>query len=148
MDVRERVAIKTALGKFVKESLDADKAELKEQMAGFDSEKVPLKVSGQKVGTATMVPGRVKATVTDTRTFLEWCLENGAVPNVTVPIDWYKDGSWLTADGANLVTRDGEVVPGVFVEEGEPYLMVRDCKLEAVRPLLGAGAVDALLLEG
>jgi hypothetical protein len=82
---------------------------------------------GTKLGAVTVACGDPKARVTDDLVFLAWVIDRYPSEIVQQVRDAFtkKLLDAATAAGAPVDALTGEVVPGVEMVDGEPYLMVR-----------------------
>ena len=134
MEAKERLPILAAFKKAVNAAYDAAKEELEQGMDAGDRK--TLTVNGEKSGSASLTEGRNKVSVHDPKALKEWCEDNGILYTISLPSSYWGKGGFLTIDGNNLVTSDGEIVPGVYVEKGEPYLSIKGCEPEKVLPMV------------
>lgn len=151
MDVKERLPILAALKKAVSAAYDAAKDELESSMDMGDRK--TLFTNGEKTGSASMTEGRQKVQIIDPKRLKDWCDENDILYTISLPSSYWGKGGFMQIEGESLVTKNGEIVPGVYVEQGEPYLSIRDCAPEKVLPLISqeqfiAALADVPLLEG
>ena len=134
MQAKDRLPVLAALKTAVNEAYNACRMELFDDMEVGDRK--TLKVNGEKVGSVIAAEGKTTLTVYDPEALLEWCRDNGYPFTVSLPSSLYSKNSALHRDGESLVTKDGEVVPGVMARQAEDYVMVKDCKPDVVLPLI------------
>jgi tryptophan synthase alpha subunit len=130
-----------------KELKDAAKAELQALEVG---DAVAGKWDGKVIAKASKSKGRTKLTVTDEQAFLDWVSERHPTEVVYAVNPAFVKALEARAKDIGLgavVSTDGEVVPGVEIVEGEPYVTVRR---EKDAPFLVAQLLSSgrLSLEG
>jgi hypothetical protein len=114
-----------ALAERVDDRLDDVKAELRGVIGPNDRTTARLD-NGTAIGTVTYTNGRVAASVVDPAAFLAWVRLNHPDEIVQAVRDSFRDAVLATCKRIGApVNRDGEVIPGVRVMVGDPYLMVR-----------------------
>lgn len=132
--------------------------EAKEELAALEvgdtiAATVPCRHPGNPVviheliGKATMTKGRAKLVITDESAFLEWVKAQHPSEVVESVNPAFVDGLKARAKDIGLgvvIDSHGEVVPGVAIEEGAPYVTVRKEKNaeELVALLLSGGQVS------
>jgi hypothetical protein len=102
-------------------------------------ERLVVKVGDQPVGTVTLAHGRVAARITDPRALLAWVKANHPTEVVTTQ---EVRSSFVTA----LLKRakdSGEVIPGIDVSQGDPYLLAPVDDVAAA--VIGAAWADGSL---
>lgn len=83
---------------------------------------------GTKLGKVSYVSGRNSATVTDERALLAWTKANRpdeVVSTVRESFVTYLKDSAKRHDGFAVDESTGEIVPGMSMREGNPYIMFR-----------------------
>lgn len=133
MQSATRLVMATRLiGDVLKEETDAAKVTARELMDQAGAERVRVNDEhGTNLGTVSLAAGRVSARVTDEAAFLAWVQCNHPDETQTVVRDAFRrkvlDGAVAKADHGDptAVGPDGEVVPGVEVVHGQPYLACR-----------------------
>lgn len=145
------IAVKLVAAKVLTDRLQAYTADLKEQMAAMLDEgdrKTAALGNGTKCGTVTYTKGRVTARVVDDAALLAWVQANH--PDEVVS---QVRPSFLTAllddakkAGAAVSRETGELVPGVEVWMGTPYLSVKPdpAAVPALADAIRAGQLLAL----
>lgn len=106
----------------------AAKAELEATFIETGTDRTTVKDSqGAKLGTVSYAQGRTSAYVADDATFLAWVEENHPDRMVRVVDPTWKTQllSACTANGEPVDPSSGEVVPGVEMTQGRPYVSVR-----------------------
>lgn len=137
-----RAAVWGVIADAAKERQAEAKAELAQLQPG---DTIAGRIGGRLVGKATVARGRSKLTVTDGRQFLDWVALNHPTELVqSVNPAFVKS---LEARGKALgavIDAQGEVVPGVEITEGAPYVSVRKEKdaPDVVAQLLSGGLVS------
>jgi hypothetical protein len=142
-DAATRAAVWGVIAAAAKDRQDEAKAELASLEPG---DTVAAKVGGQIVGKATQTKGRSKLAVHDEAAFLEWV--KAAHPTEVVEAVNPAFVKSLEARAKELglgpvIDNQGEVVPGVEIVSGDPYVTVRkekDAPL-LVAQLLSSGRV-------
>jgi hypothetical protein len=134
-DIRSatRLVMATRLiGDVVKDETDAAKVLSRELMQQTGIERVRVNdEAGNSLGTVSLTVGRVSARVTDEAAFTAWVQRNHPDETVTVVRDSFRKKVLDSATGKaehgdpTAVGPDGEVLPGVEVVHGLPYIMVR-----------------------
>lgn len=106
----------------VKELQDETKASLHLETG----DRLTATLNGVPIGSVSQTKGRVTASVTDERAFAEWVEERNPDEIRKVVSDFYRKAILDVAkkNGAP-VTEDGEVIPGVSVNESDGYVSVR-----------------------
>lgn len=108
---------------------------------------------GTQIGSVTMCAGRSSAKVTDRAAFTKWVEENHP-DQVTKPILTLVRPAFEMAvlkaakDAKAPVDQNGEVVPGISVDEGEPYLTttLADGAAQVVLSAIKSGTIQPLAL--
>lgn len=137
----------------IKEEIDAAKAAAMQAMDGVGAERVRVTdQSGTNLGAATVSGGRVTARVVDDAALLAWVRRNHPTEVVeTVRPAFVKallDGAAAKAEPGDdtPIGPDGEVLPGVELRQGDPYLTIRptaEAKQRA-REMLAASGLLAI----
>jgi hypothetical protein len=136
-----RAVIFSVLEQEAKKHKDAAKAELAQLQPG---DTIGGSWDGQLLGKATMTTGRTKLVVTDEAKLLSWLQYNHPTEIVTSPNPAYlKALESLARDVGAVIDNQGEIVPGVELVHGDPYVSVRKEKDApfVVAQLLSAGRV-------
>jgi hypothetical protein len=106
-----------------KQLKDEAKADLKQLQPG---DAVQGKWHGQPVAKASMVHGRTKLVVTDEQALLDWVTDLHPTELVyQVNPAFMKQLETRAKELGHPVDSNGELVPGVELVEGEPYVSVR-----------------------
>lgn len=82
---------------------------------------------GAELGAVVVAAGKPKARVVDERAFLAWVVDRYPAEVVQVVRESFARAvlAAATAAGDPIDARTGEVIPGVEMSAGEPYLTVR-----------------------
>ncbi len=131
MSEMQELARRAAASKTVADEIrkigDAAKSELLGLMAEGGSERVRVSAEdGTNFGTVTMTAGRASARVCDPQALVEWVARRHPEYVVQAVAEGFLDR--LLAHAARVgdpVDEQGELVPGVEVVTGQPYLTVR-----------------------
>ena len=128
MKPTEQVAIATALQKGVKQATDVAREQIAATMEPGDRK--TLYIGDTKVGTATMTEAKPKVSVriSNAFDFMNWCIENQYIPTISISSNEISSKHYFQRIEDNrIITRDGEVVPGVtaWYEEPTSVLQVR-----------------------
>lgn len=140
-DAAFRAGVWSLIEAKAKEQKDAAKAELRSLEPG---DAVSGKWHGQPVAKATMTKGRTKLVVTDEQKFLDWVQEYAPTEIVRSVNPAYMKA--IEARAKNLgapVNLDGELYPGLDLQEGDPYVSIRkaDGAEAVIAELFRTGAV-------
>jgi hypothetical protein len=123
-------ALKILVLRVLRERLNEAKAAAAEEIVGAwkpGDRNTGSLAGGPEIGTVTLAKGKATSKVTDDRAFLEWVLENHPEEIEQVQITRVDPGfqerllnfARQTGDCVNPAT--GQPVPGIAVEQGEPY---------------------------
>ena len=143
LPIKERLPILAALRKAVCDAYDAARDEMAYELDVGDRK--TLFVNGEKVGSASYAEGRTMVTTYDPAALLEWAKENEYPLEIKLPSSLYSKNGCLEIHGENLVTFDGEAVPGVMVSKSEGSVKVTGCKPDEIMPMLTAEQFTAAL---
>jgi hypothetical protein len=122
-DAAARAVVFQVLEQRAKELKDQARAELSTLEPG---DTLAAKWDGQLLGKATMTAGRTKLVVTDESKLLEWLQRNHPTEIVVTPNPAYLKALETTARGVGaVIDNQGEIVPGVELQHGDPYVSVR-----------------------
>lgn len=131
MQAAARLAMATKLiGDVVASENKAAKVVAEESMQSSGAERVRVTdEAGNNLGAVTLAGGRKTAKVTDQRAFAEWVAkkypgETKTVVTVNPAFEKKLLDAAKNADGP-VDTSDGELIPGVEISEGDPYITVR-----------------------
>ena len=144
-DAAARAVVFQVLEQAAKARKDDAKAELAQLQPG---DTVGGQWDGQLLGKATMTAGRTKLVVTDEAALLAWLQDHHPTEIVVSPNQAYLKALESTARTVGAVIDSiGEIVPGVELVHGDPYVSVRKEKDApfVVAQLLSTGRVA---LEG
>lgn len=109
---------------------DAAKAKLLTELDATGAERVRVRdVEGEDLGAAILAKGKVTASITDPAAFEAWVkLRYPDQIRTRVEVD----GAWqtrliatCTREGAPVDPETGEVIPGVELSQGKPYISIR-----------------------
>jgi hypothetical protein len=136
------------------------KEELLQVMTAAGDERVRVRGGdGEDFGTFTWTPGKQSATVTDAAKFLTWVKERYPT-EITSMVNPAFQARILAhaAKAGDPVDEGGELIPGVTVRQGDPYLTCRASALAKTRaatlvagdglPALLAGPAEAHVVDG
>ncbi|MEV0646040.1 hypothetical protein AB0I28_12320 [Phytomonospora sp. NPDC050363] len=104
------------------------KQEIEQQFIESGTDRSTVKDSaGMKLGIVTYAQGRTSAYIADEKAFLAWVEENHPSEMVRVINPDFKTRllSACTTAGEPVDPSSGEVVPGVEMTQGRPYVSVR-----------------------
>lgn len=140
-DAAFRAGVWSVIEAKAKEQKDAAKAELRSLEPG---DAVQGKWHGQPVAKASMVQGRTKLVVTDEHWFAEWVKNNHPTEFIEMVNPAYLKALEKTAVDGVVIDSQGELVPGVEIREGDPYVSVRkaDGAEDVIAELFRTGAVQ------
>lgn len=148
-----RITALRVLESLLKEEIDPARADAREAMETLGAERVRVgDETGTNLGSVSLSAGRVTARVADERALLEWVRRNHPTEVQTVEVirpafvKVLLDGAVAKADPGEptAVGPDGEVLPGVEVVHGQPYVSVRPTT-EAKERMRGLLASSGLL---
>lgn len=118
-----RAVVFQVLEQRAKELKDAAKAELSQLQPG---DTIGGSWDGQLLGKATMTAGRTRLVVTDEGKLLAWLQSNHPTEIVISPNQAYLKALESTARNVGaVIDNQGEIVPGVELTHGDPYVSVR-----------------------
>lgn len=99
--------------------------------AGTDFDRAGVRdiglVGDDQLGAVWLAKGRVTPKVTDPAALLAWCIANrpSEVETVTRVRESYKSALLMQAKTDGYAHADGEIIPGITVDEGDPILNVK-----------------------
>lgn len=147
-----RVVAAKLIGDALKEEADQARKSTLELMDQLGAERVRVTdESGANLGSVSVAAGRVSVRVVDERAFVAWVAKNHPSELVQVVRESFKEKVLASAKakaepGDNTaVGPDGEVVPGLEVVHGTPYVTTRPTAeaRERMRDLLrGSGLFE------
>lgn len=147
-DLRD-AATRAVVFQIVEQAAKARKDEARAELSRLEpGDTLAAKWDGQLLGKTTMTTGRTKLVVTDEGKLLEWLQKTHPTEIVITPNPAYLKALEATArDVGVVIDNQGEIVPGVELTHGDPYVSVRKEKDApfVVAQLLSAGRVA---LEG
>jgi hypothetical protein len=130
----------------IEQAAKARKDEARAQLSALEpGDTLAAKWDGQLLGKATMTTGRTKLVVTDEAKLLEWLQKNHPTEIVITPNPAYlKALETMARDVGAVIDNQGEIVPGVELVHGDPYVSVRKEKDApfVVAQLLSGGRVS------
>lgn len=139
------VAARAVVYQIIEQAAKARKDEARAQLSQLEpGDTLAAKWDGQLLGKATMTAGRTKLVVTDEAKLLEWLQRNHPTEIVISPNPAYlKALETLARDVGAVIDNQGEIVPGVELVHGDPYVSVRKEKDApfVVAQLLSAGRI-------
>lgn len=124
------------------------KADLLGEMVDAGVERVGVTSDdGAKLGSVSVTPGRTSARVVDDRAFLAWVADRYPQEVVQMVRESFTRMILEAAAAADapVDVKTGEVLPGVEIVSGEPYLTVRpnaDAKVRMRETLLASGLLQ------
>jgi hypothetical protein len=122
-DAAARAVVFQVIEQAAKARKDDAKAELSQLEPG---DTVAGKWDGQTLGKATKTAGRTKLVVTDEAALLAWLQKHHPTEIVVSPNQAYLKALESTARNVGAVIDSlGEIVPGVELTHGDPYISVR-----------------------
>lgn len=125
-DLRDAAA-RAVVFQVIEQAAKARKDDAKAELAQLEpGDTVAGKWDGQILGKATKTSGRTKLVVTDEAALLEWLQKNHPTEIVVSPNPAYLKALEATArDVGAVIDKLGDVVPGVELTHGDPYISVR-----------------------
>jgi hypothetical protein len=119
-----RVAVLRALTDRIIEARDAARDELQATLADLGADRATAELDGTKVATLTLAGGKRTARVVDDREFLSWVREHRPGEVEQRVRDAYRSQllAAASAAGAPVDPNTGELIPGVEVADGSPYI--------------------------
>lgn len=140
------VAARAVVYQIIEQAAKARKDEARAQLSALEpGDTLAAKWDGQLLGKATMTTGRTKLVVTDEAKLLEWLQKNHPTEIVITPNPAYlKALETMARDVGAVIDNQGEIVPGVELVHGDPYVSVRKEKDApfVVAQLLSGGRVS------
>jgi len=138
-DAAFRAGVWQVIEQRAKELKDAAKAELQALEVG---DTIAGRYNGQTVAKATMTKGREKIVVTDERALLAWVKKDHPTEVIESVNSAYIKS--LEIYNGSAIDKQGVVVPGVEVCDGDPYVSVRRAPEAAfvVAQLLSGGLLS------
>jgi hypothetical protein len=122
-DAAARAVVYQIIEQAAKARKDEAKAELTQLQPG---DTVGGQWDGQLLGKATMTAGRTRLVVTDEGKLLAWLQSNHPTEIVISPNPAYLKALESTARNVGaVIDNQGEIVPGVELTHGDPYVSVR-----------------------
>ncbi len=144
-DLRD-AAMRAAVWSVIEQAAAARKAEAKAELAALEfGDSVAGKLNGQIVGKASWSKGRAKLVVTDEHAFVNWVYQNYPTEIVSqVNPAFVRQLEERAKTAGTPIDSIGDVVPGVELQTGDPYLTVRREKEaeEIVAGLLRHGRIE------
>jgi hypothetical protein len=119
-DAAARAVVFQVLEQAAKQHKDAAKAELAQLQPG---DTIGGSWDGQLLGKATMTSGRAKIVITDAQRLVEW-LQYAHPTEILISANPAYLTTLRDVDGV-VIDKDGVVVPGVELAQGDPYVSVR-----------------------
>lgn len=126
-DALRDAAARAVVFQVIEQAAKARKDEAKAELTQLESgDTVAGKWDGVTLGKATKTSGRTKLVVTDEAALLEWLQANHPTEIVVSPNPAYLKALESTARNVGaVIDNQGEIVPGVQLEHGDPYISVR-----------------------
>jgi hypothetical protein len=153
-ELARTVAALKAVGEILSGQQTAERAALLDALseAGIKQQEVTLP-DGSKLASISVAAGRTTARVADQEAFLEWVFENHPTQIETLKTTRvrpaYERSVLESAKKAGEpIDSTGEVVPGIEVGDGEPYLVTKlaDGAHQRVLSAIQAGSIQPLQL--
>lgn len=150
MQAAARLVMATRLiGDAVKEETDAARVAARELMQQAGAERVRVTDQhGANLGAVTLAAGRTTARVSDESAFVRWVADRYPTEVEQIVRDAFRRRLLSEAGKAGdpVDTETGEVIPGVAIEQGEPYVTVRptDVARDRMRTMLANSGLLAL----
>ena len=148
--VYRRALLLRLLSDVIKEETDEARAAAEQLMAALDSERVSVRDdAGTVLGRITRSEGRKTAVVVDERAFVEWMQRKHPTEVETRVREATRRR--LLSEMARLdapvdtLAGDGEVVPGVEIRYGSPYITIYpndEARLRIADLLAGSGLLE------
>jgi hypothetical protein len=146
-DLRDAAA-RAAVWQVIEQAAKARKDEAKAELLALEQgDTVAGKVNGQIVGKASWSKGRAKLVVTNEEHFMHWLRKNHPSEVVESANPAYVKALEKHHIDGVVIDGQGEVVPGVELQVGDPYLTVRREK-EAEEIVAGLLAHGRIQLDG
>lgn len=141
-DIAKRVVAAKLVGDEIKNIEKAAKGELLEQMSGLGVRSLDVEVDDVKLAVISKTAGKLSAKVTDEAALLKWVKANRSDQLRQVVEDAYVKALLKSAveNGAAVDEETGEVIPGIEVAQGAPFV--------SARPTAEAKALMSDLLKG
>lgn len=147
-DMRDTAA-RAVVYQIIEQAAKARKDEARAELSALEpGDTLAAKWDGQLLGKATMTAGRTRLVVTDEAALLEWLQKNHPTEIVISPNPVFMRVLEQRArDAGAPIDGMGELVPGVELQSGDPYVSVRKAPDApfVVAQLLSAGRIA---LEG
>jgi hypothetical protein len=144
-DMRDAAA-RAVVYQIIEQAAKARKDEARAELSDLEpGDTLAAKWDGQLLGKATMTTGRTKLVVTDEAKLLAWLQYNHPTEIVITPNPAYLKALESTARNVGaVIDNQGEIVPGVELVSGDPYVSVRKEKDApfVVAQLLSGGRVS------
>lgn len=139
MELQDKIAALSLLEKRVREELANAKTEW--MQAARPRERTTAMIGEAELGTVSLVTGRQSWKVTDEKALLAWAMENA--PHL-VDYSPRLNPNYLTTLLRDPVDNDGAVLPGVELQEGNPYVAVRSAPgaADTLRHAINSGTVS------
>lgn len=140
-DLRDAAA-RAVAWQIIEQAAKARKDEARAELAALEpGDTIAGKWDGQLLGKATMTHGKSKVVITDHQQLVEWLQYTHPTEILISANPAYV--ATLQHVGGVVIDKDGAVVPGVEVVQGDPYVSVRKEKDApfVVAQLLSGGRV-------
>jgi hypothetical protein len=126
-DIAKRVVAAKLVGDEIKNIEKAAKADLLEQMGDLGARTLDVEADGVKLAVISKTAGKVAAKVVDEAALLKWVTANRPDQLRQVVHEAYvKSLLKSAAEQGDAVDEDtGEVIPGIEVTAGDPYVSAR-----------------------
>lgn len=129
-DETRSAAARALVWQIVEQAAKARKDEAKAQLSTLEpGDSIAARLNGQPLGKATLTAGRARLVVTDEAALLSWLKQQHPTEVVESPNPAYLKALEARAkEVGGVIDNAGEVVPGVELQAGEPYVSVRKDK--------------------
>lgn len=150
MQAAARLTMATKLiGDVVGEETTTSKVAARDLMQQGGVERVRVTdAAGNNLGTVTLAAGRKTAKVVDRQAFIRWVAGKYPTETVTAVNEAFEKKLLDAAKKADdpVDTSDGELIPGVEISDGDPYIQVRptDDARDRMRTMLANSGLLAL----
>lgn len=152
-DLALRLAVIATVKKAATEAERATKAELLARMVDEGTDRLRPELDGTPLGPVSMANGRKSVKIVDEDAFTRWVeTEHRSEMYLAVRPAFVKmltETGQQMDDGSVVFTQTGEIVPGLAVTHGEPYLTFRGSEegTAAIVDALGSGDLAVSLLD-
>ena len=128
-DLALQIAVTNLVSDLVAEHKEQLRAEMASTFLENGSDSVKVTIGGDKIGKVSLVEPKLKATVWDETTFLNWVIAEHPTEVVQQVRESFKkhvlDNVEILDDGTAVLKTTGEVVPGITGKPSTPYVSTR-----------------------